>query len=257
MIITPIEKIDVEIIPEILKMPIYCHEQNGYVPMAFFTELGASESDIIAILGSDIYDRLNSLKIQIDRQELMPVISSDLIGKVITQLAVMPQHLVFASISKKLFLKSWESGAVTIDDYAQDFRLNSIFWESKIDSLLTRGDKLQQTSIEPHPQIDFATIEQLNSEELEAYLELNPAFVSYQVVQFLCNCHYPTTHVIWQDYLLKCLYFHSRELEYSYFLFHLLIQDESVCLLTQTLLTDWMLEGGFVIDDPTIRFKTN
>ena len=257
MIITPIDKIEVEIIPEVLKMPIYCLEENGYVPMAFFTELGASKSDLIAILGNDTYDQLNSLKIQIDRQEPVSVISHDLIGKVITQLAIMPQHSLFASISKKLFLKSWESGAVTIDDYAEEFRHDSAFWQSKIDSLLTQGDKLQQASIsiEPHPQIDFAIIEQLNSEELEAYLEQNPAFVSYQVVQFLCNCQYPTTHDVWQNYLLKCLYFHSRELEYSYFVFHLLVQDPSVCLLTQTLLTDWMLEGEFVIADPAIRFK--
>lgn len=248
--ITPTEKIDVEIIPEILQMPMYCLKENGYIPLAFFTELGASTEDIETIIGSDRFNNLNTFTLQIDRQKPVLAISHDLLGLLITQLAMMPQYPIFASISKKLFLKSYESGAITIDDFAEEFRNDSAFWQAKISDLPTPVQPSKPTSIRPHPQVDFATISQLEGEKLEAYLELNPAYISYQVTQFLCDCHLPLTHDVWRNYLLKCLYFYSRELEFEYFFYHLLIQDENVCLLTQTLLTDWMVEGGFFLSVP-------
>jgi hypothetical protein len=251
MIIIPTEKIDVEIIPEILQMPMYCLEQNGYIPLAFFTELGASEEDIKTIIGKDNFKNSNTFEIQIDQQKFVSAISHNLATSLITQLAVMYQYSIFASISKKLIIKSFESGAVTVDDFADDFRQDSVFWHSKISSLLTQINSSKPNfSITPHPQVDFATISRLDDEELDAYLELNPAYISYKITQFLCNCQLPLTHNVWRDYLLKYLDFHRRDLEYEYFLYHLLIQDENVCLLTQTLLTDWMLEDGFSLYIP-------
>lgn len=250
MIITPTEKIDVEIIPEILQMPMYCLESNGYVPLAFFTELGASTEDIKAIIGSDRFNSLSLSAFKIERQKPTLAIPNGLLGLLITQLAVMPQYPIFASISKKLFIKSYESGAITADEFADDFRQDSAFWQSKISNLPTQTERAKPAFIRPHPQVDFATISQLDDEELDAYLDLNPAYISHQVTQFLCNCQLPLTHDVWRNYLLKCLYFYSREFEYEYFLYHLLIQDENVCLLTQTLLTDWMLEGEFSLSVP-------
>ena len=250
MIITPTEKINLEIIPEILNMLVYFCQECGYIPLVFFTELGILEEDIKAILGINDLSELNLLKVQIDEQDAVVVVSYILASKLISQLAVISQYSVFASISKKLFLKSIETGAVTIDDFAEDFRGDSGFWQSKINNLEREVTKPKLTLIRPHPQVDFTTIARLDDEEIEAYLDINPTYISYKVTQFLCNCNKPITDDIWKNYLLKCLYFHNRELEYSYFLYHLLIKDESVCLLVQTLLTDWMKEGRFCLDIP-------
>ncbi len=180
MIITPTQRIDVEIIPEILQMPIYYLEQNGYIPLAFFTELGALEEDIKAIVENSSFNESSILKVQINEQDGVLVISHDLASWLITQLAVMPQYSIFASISRKLLLKSFESGAITVDDFADDFRQDSVFWHSKISDLPTQIDSLKPTFITPHPQVDFATISRLDDKELHAYLDLNPAYISYK-----------------------------------------------------------------------------
>lgn len=244
MIITPTDKIEVEIIPKAIRMPIYCLGQNGYVPLAFFTELGVSEEDIQAIIGSDDLGNPKYCEIQINRQQSEPAIDRDLIGLLISQLGVLPQYPVFSSICKKLTLMSYESGAMTIDDFADDFRQDSLFWQSKIASLPTQIAKSQPVSIPPHPQVDFATISRLEGKELADYLKAYPAFTSYMVTQYLCCSYPPLVYKIWKDYFFQCLCFHNRELEFDYFLYHLLIQDENVCLLTQTLFIDWMLETG-------------
>jgi hypothetical protein len=230
MIVTPTEKIDVEIIPNILQMPMYCLAENGYIPLAFFTELGASEDDLKTIIGSDRFNNLKAFKIQINQQKPVLAISHDLLGMLITQLAVMPQYSIFSTISKKLFIKSYEVGAITIEDFADDFRQDAPFWQKKISNLPTQTKPSKPIPIRPHPQIDFATISQLEGEKLEAYLDLNPAYISYQVTQYLCNCHLPITHEIWRNYLWKCLCFHRRglELEYEYFIYHLLVHTNSL-----------------------------
>ena len=92
MMIIPTEKIHVEIIPEILQMPMYCLESNGYIPLTFFTELGASEQDIKAILGSERFDNLNAFKIEMQKPTI--AIPHESIGLLITQLAILPQFKV-------------------------------------------------------------------------------------------------------------------------------------------------------------------
>lgn len=89
MIITPTERIDVEIIPEILQMPIYYLEQNGYIPLAFFTELGASQEDIKAIVENSSFNQSSILEVQINQQDAVLVISHNLATCLITQLAVI------------------------------------------------------------------------------------------------------------------------------------------------------------------------
>jgi hypothetical protein len=104
MILTPTEKIDVEIIPNILQMPMYCLAENGYVPLAFFTELGASEDDLKTIIGSDHFNNLKAFKIQINQSKPVLAISHDLLGLLITQLAVKPQYSIFATLEFEYFL---------------------------------------------------------------------------------------------------------------------------------------------------------
>jgi|GEM_PF-5411469 len=255
MVITPTDKIAVEIIPEILQMPMYCLEENGYIPLAFFTELGASQEDIETIIRNDGTNNENICKISIDRQQPISAISYKLACLLITQLALMPQYPIFTSIDKKLVIKSFESGAISIDDFAEEFRSDSVFWQSKISNLQTKSDTSKPIYIRPHPQVDFAAISQLEGQKLDAYLDLNPAYVSYKVTQFLCNHRLPITedfwnNDIWSNNLFKCLHFHRRDEEYHYFIYHLLVQDENVCLLVQTLLTDWMVAGGFSLSIP-------
>ena len=185
MIITPTDKINVEIIPKVLQMPIYCFGQNGFVPLTFFTELGASEEDIQAIIASDDLSNPKTCQIKIDRQQSEPAISCDLIGLLISQLGVLPQYPVFSSICKKLTLMSYESGAITIDDCADDFRQDSLFWQSKIANLPTQTAKPKPIPV--HPLIDPDTISRPEGKELYAYLKLHPAYISYLVTQYLCS----------------------------------------------------------------------
>ena len=235
------QKFQVSIIPEILNMPLYSVEETAYIPINFFTELGVppKEIDVFTAL-SDWKQGDSSETERVPTNTFTSLIPYDAASKLISQLAANEKYSIFRIISTKLFLKSLEAGTIKIEDLADEFKKDINYWQSKINSL--DRDCNPQNFIPFHPDIESIEIERLRyqSPEWESYLELNPSYVSYRLVYLIAEpSQDENLNRQVNDYLRKCLYYHNRHLEYYYFLYHILTRDESLCLLIQTLLTEW------------------
>lgn len=235
------EKTQVSIIPEILNMPFYCDQINAYVPITFFTELGVSQKDIKGLIAVNHWKKRNyfSKTEKVSTNSDTSLIPYKVASRLIAQLA--DKYPIFKIISTKLFVKSLEEGTIRVEDFAEEFKQDGNFWKSQLE-FLDRNYKLQNP-VPLHPNIDVSEIDQLRykSSDWESYLEQNPSYVSYRLVCLIAEKsldEHKNKQI--SDYLLKCLFFHERDLEYYYFLYHVAIRDESVCLLVQTLLTEWL-----------------
>lgn len=245
------EKQSLAILEEVAPITFYTSKNTLYFPMEGFYKLGASifELDKVVPASSRLEAIYNRQKVEVvafvDACEAFTQLNNPIFSLLADKLFVLGiesacKHIKRgqSDVVKGVKVYRDKSGQLLIDgdsfgysaEKFEEFKNDAAFWQKKLDTFEYRTKK--QIEVRPHPMC--APPKEINGKEM-----LNLHTTAFMMVDCLANPENSDnggSNV--KNFLKTVLEDANIPQQYNYFLYSIRTGDQSVCLLTQTLIAD-------------------
>ncbi len=234
MTIQATRKIEIPLLASEVTMPMLCQGEEAYIPLSFFSDLGASEKELEIILERE-KTSLKETRVKVEFEgKTYSAIPRLVAVEIISGLPNISEKPIFKTIHTQLLKVSLESELVLdqlAEECADEFRSDHEFWSQKLQAILRQPRR--EIVIPAHPAMEI-------SEDGEYY---NHEALGFIMVDQIANPHRGEDQGRnARTKLQSMLEFHHREREYNFFLYSILTGDINTCLLAQTMFADWITE---------------